>query len=159
MCVCVLYFWWCLCMCACVCLSRFHVHSKLVNFMAPIDHTSMNDGARWASRCWRITGVKAALFTTGMPILTCSSTHHLLLYLGAVSHRSQCSILLSQPYIWLTHLKWLSPGQLPSHKSLCPALLACFHTCIVPPVLLSATCSWPVSVGGICKWDEQVLQL
>lgn len=25
---------------------RFHVHSKLVNFMAPIDHTSMNDGAR-----------------------------------------------------------------------------------------------------------------
>ncbi|XP_064837419.1 protein AATF [Oncorhynchus masou masou] len=25
---------------------RFHVHSKLVNFMAPIDHLSMNDGAR-----------------------------------------------------------------------------------------------------------------
>nr|XP_023823270.1 protein AATF isoform X2 [Salvelinus alpinus] len=25
---------------------RFHVHSKLLNFMAPIDHTSMNDGAR-----------------------------------------------------------------------------------------------------------------
>ncbi|XP_010868662.4 protein AATF [Esox lucius] len=25
---------------------RFHVHSKLVNFMAPIDHSSMNDDAR-----------------------------------------------------------------------------------------------------------------
>ncbi|GAA6074708.1 protein AATF, partial [Tachysurus ichikawai] len=24
----------------------FHVHSKLVNFMAPIDHSSMSDEAR-----------------------------------------------------------------------------------------------------------------
>lgn len=28
---------------------RFHVLSKLLSFMAPIDHTTMNDDARWAA--------------------------------------------------------------------------------------------------------------
>lgn len=30
-------------------LFRFHVLSKLLSFMAPIDHTEMNDDARWAA--------------------------------------------------------------------------------------------------------------
>uniref|UniRef100_A0AAZ3SIW8 Apoptosis antagonizing transcription factor n=1 Tax=Oncorhynchus tshawytscha TaxID=74940 RepID=A0AAZ3SIW8_ONCTS len=39
---------------------RFHVHSKLVNFMAPIDHLSMNDGARLYCR-WSSGGVVFAV--------------------------------------------------------------------------------------------------
>ncbi len=27
-------------------LVRFHIHSKLINFMAPIDNSSMSDDAR-----------------------------------------------------------------------------------------------------------------
>lgn len=30
-------------------LVRFHIHSKLVNFMAPIDSSSMSDDARWVT--------------------------------------------------------------------------------------------------------------